>query len=62
MKAIKVLFGALAGLWALASIPKVFGEHAGPGDLSFSYHMGAIVGLLFAAALSFALFRSAFSE
>ena len=62
MKVIKILLGAVAGLWVLASIPKVFGEYIGRADLSFSYHMGAIVGILFAAAFSIALFRSAFSE
>jgi hypothetical protein len=59
MKAIKILFGCVTAFWALALVPKLFQTPAGRSDLSFSYHMGTVVGIVFVAAMSIALFRSA---
>ena len=63
MKIIKILFGILAALWALALIPKLLAwiSHSDM-PLAFSHIMGSIVGILIAAAISVVLFRSAFTE
>jgi hypothetical protein len=63
MKVIKIIFAVLAGLWALALIPKlIYGiSHTG-GAYAFSHIMGSVVGILIASAISIALFRSAFKE
>jgi hypothetical protein len=62
MKLVKILFGFLGAVWAVALLPKVFGGYAGRSHLAFSHHAGAIVGILIAAAISISLFRSAFSD
>ena len=60
MKLIKVILGIMAGLWALACVPRllVLFQHSN-SDLSFSYKAGAVAGFLFASALCIALFKSA---
>jgi hypothetical protein len=63
MKIIKILFGILAALWALALIPKLLAwiSHS-DARLAFSHIMGSSVGILIAAAISVVLFRSALRE
>jgi hypothetical protein len=62
MKAIKLFFAVITGLLAVVQLPKLFASFQGRSDLSFSYHMGSLVGILFLAAISVALFRSASSQ
>jgi uncharacterized membrane protein required for colicin V production len=63
MKAIKIIFAVLAGLWALALIPKLLaGLAQSGGTYAFSHVMGSVVGILLASAISIALFRSAFRK
>jgi hypothetical protein len=62
MKALKIIFGSLSALWALALIPSLFAGYSGRSDLAFSHHMGAIVGILLGSAISISLFRSARSS
>ena len=59
MKVIKIVFGILAALWAIALFPKLFGGNSQGGDLAFSHSMGSVVGILISSAISVALFRSA---
>ena len=62
MKFIKIIFGVLAALWAVALVPKLLsGISHGGGEFEFSRNMGSIVGILLASAISIALFKSAFS-
>jgi hypothetical protein len=61
MKAIKIIFAILAGLWALALIPKLLAGLSQSGSAyAIGHAMGSVVGILLAAAISIALFRSAF--
>jgi hypothetical protein len=62
MKTVKIIFATLAALWALALIPSVLATYGGRRDLAYSHHMGAVVGILLASAISISLFRSAFSN
>lgn len=63
MKTIKIIFAVLAGLWALALIPKLLaGLTQNAGTYAFRYVMGSVVGVLLASAISIALFRSAFRK
>ena len=63
MKIIKIIFGLLAALYALALIPKlVLSISHSAAPLAFSYTMGSLVGVLIASAISIALFRSAFRK
>jgi uncharacterized membrane protein required for colicin V production len=59
MKVVKIVFGSLAALWALALIPKLHGAITHTGTLVFSHAMGSVFGILIASAISIALFRSA---
>jgi hypothetical protein len=63
MKIVKIIFAVLAALWGLALIPKLIAglSHTG-GTYAFSHIMGAVFGILIAAAISIALFRSAFRQ
>jgi hypothetical protein len=63
VKVVKILFGVLATLWALALIPKLLAwvSHR-DAPLAFSHIMGSVVGILIASAISIALFRSAFRQ
>lgn len=61
MKAVKIIFAVLAALWAVALIPKLLAGISQSGaPFAFSHIMGSVVGILIAAAISIALFRSAF--
>jgi len=61
MKAIKIGFGTLAALWALALVPKLLTSLSHTdAPLAFSHIMGSVFGILIASAISLALFRSAF--
>jgi hypothetical protein len=63
MKVIKIVLGSLAGLWALALIPKLLMSLSHTDSpLAFSYIMGSVFGILIASAISIALFRSAFQR
>jgi hypothetical protein len=63
MKVIKIIFGVLAALWALALIPKLIaGISQSGGEFAFSHIMGSVFGILIASAISIALFRSAFRQ
>lgn len=62
MKAIKIIFGVLAALWALALVPKLLAGLSQEGPFVFSHIMGSVAGILIASAISIALFRSAFSK
>jgi hypothetical protein len=62
MKVIKIILGVLAALWALALLPKLIAGISQGGSLAFSHVMGSVVGILIAAAISIALFRSAFRQ
>ena len=59
MKVIKIVFGILAALWAIALLAKLFGGSSPGGDLAFSHSMGSVFGILLACAISISLFRSA---
>ena len=59
MKVIKIVFGIVSALWALAYVPKLLDGTSQYGDLAFSHMMGAVVGILIASSISIALFRSA---
>ena len=60
MKIVKIVFGILAALWALALVPKLLaGISHSDAPLAFSHIMGSVVGILIASAISIALFRSA---
>lgn len=60
MKVIKIIFGTLAALWALALIPKlIVGISQSSSAYAFSHIMGSLFGILIASAISIALFRSA---
>jgi hypothetical protein len=63
MKVVKIMFGSLAALWAVALIPKLLGwiSHS-DAPLAFSHSMGSVVGILIASAISISLFRSAFAK
>lgn len=63
MKIIKIFFGVLAALWALALIPKLLTwiSHS-DAPLAFSHIMGSVVGILITSAISIVLFRSAFRQ
>lgn len=61
MKIVKIVFGTLAALWALALIPKLLvGVSHTDAPFAFSHIMGSLVGILIASAISIILFRSAF--
>ena len=63
MKIIKILFGVLAALWALALVPKLLaGISHSDAPFAFSHIMGSVVGILIASAISIVLFRSAFRQ
>ncbi len=62
MKIIKIIGGSLAALWGLGilikllrTLPLIFN-----GDLGFSRLLGAVAGLIIAAVISYACFKSAF--
>jgi hypothetical protein len=59
MKIVKIVLGIVAALWAVAYLPKVFGDASQYGDLAFSHRMGSVVGILISSAISIVLFRSA---
>jgi hypothetical protein len=60
MKVIKIIFGVLAALWALALVPKVvLSLSHTDSPLAFSHVMGSVFGILIASAISVVLFRSA---
>jgi len=63
MKIIKIIFGVLAALWALALIPKLlsgFSESDSP--VASSHLLGSVAGILIMTAISIALFSSAFKK
>jgi hypothetical protein len=63
MKIVKIIFGVLAALWALAYIPPLlvsFSHRDAP--LASSSILGAVACILFATAISIAFFRSAFKR
>jgi hypothetical protein len=63
MKIIKIIFGVLAALWALAYIPKITtGISHSDGSFASSRISGSVAGCLIATAISIALFRSAFKK
>jgi hypothetical protein len=63
MKVVKIVFGVLAALWALALIPKLIaGISHGGQAFAFSHIMGSVFGILIASAISIALFRSALRQ
>jgi hypothetical protein len=59
MKIIKIIFGVLAALWALACIPKIISE-VSHSDAPFtpSRILGSVAGILIMTAIGIALFRS----
>ena len=63
MKIIKIIFGVLAALWALAYIPKILSE-VSHSDTPFtpSRVLGSVAGILIMTAISIALFRNAFKK
>jgi hypothetical protein len=62
MKTIKIIFGILAALWALAYIPKIYAGISQSDTFAFSRIMGSVAGILIASAISISLFRSAFKK
>jgi len=63
MKIVKIIFGTLAALWALAVLFELFTKAPQwTGSLAFSKWMGAITGILLPSAISITLFRSAFKK
>jgi hypothetical protein len=63
MKILKIVFGTLAAVWALAYIPKLllWISHS-DASFAFSHIMGSAVGMLIATAISITLFRKAFAK
>jgi uncharacterized membrane protein len=63
MRIVKLVFGILAAVWALALIPKLLSGffHSG-APFAFSYMMGSVVGILIVSAISITLLRSAFTK
>jgi hypothetical protein len=60
MKIIKIIFAVLAGLWALALIPKLIAEIDAPSLTTRL--LGSIAGILIMTAISITLFKSAFKK
>ncbi|MEI6075331.1 MAG: hypothetical protein WCS94_07150 [Verrucomicrobiota bacterium] len=63
MKIIKIIFGVVAALCALAYIPKIISTLS-HSDTPFtsSRVLGSVAGILIMTAISIALFRSAFKK
>ena len=62
MKFVKLVFGALAGLWALAlalQLPGKLAVASSRGVNASSYILGVAVGIFVMGGISFLLFRSA---
>ena len=63
MKIVKLVFGTVTGLWALALAVELPGKLAiasSRGVYASSYILGVAVGIVLMSGISFLLFRSAF--
>jgi len=63
MKVIKIIFAVLTALLALAYMAKLIGKFSSRDKpIGWSHTLGIVFGMLIAAAISIALFLSAFRE
>jgi hypothetical protein len=63
MKIIKIIFGVLTALLALAYMAKLIGKFSSRDKpIGLSHTLGTVLGMLIAATISIALFLSVFRE